>query len=213
MALLERVATLIKANLNDLIDRAEDPEKLLKQLLLDLDNQYMQVKTQVAIAVADEHLLQRKQRENLEAQQDWLRKAEMAVAQGDDELARAAIGRALACENAVKNFAAQVEDQSHQLRRLREALHHLEQKTTEARAKADVLMAQHRRARLETRSGLTAEQEMGTDAAFQRLKERISERADRSEVERPGIERRFEEMEKADKIESLLANLKAKREP
>ena len=56
MPLLDRVTTLIKANLNDLIDKAEDPEKLLKQLLLDMQNQFMQVKTQVAIAIADQHL-------------------------------------------------------------------------------------------------------------------------------------------------------------
>ena len=56
MALLDRVATLVRANINDLIDKAEDPEKLLKQLLLDMQNQFMQVKTQVAIAIAGQHL-------------------------------------------------------------------------------------------------------------------------------------------------------------
>jgi phage shock protein A len=152
MALLERVATLIKANINDLIEQAENPEKLVKQLLLDMQNQYMQVKTQVAIATADQHLLEKKQRESLETQQDWLRKAELAVEKGEDDLARAALERALGCENAAKNFAEQIEDQSHQVQHLRDALHRLEQKTTETRAKADVLIAQHRRARLAIRS-------------------------------------------------------------
>src|SRR5579863_1748349 len=64
MALLERVSTLLRANLNDLIDKAEDPEKLLKQLVLDMENQLMQVKTQVAIALADEHLLAKKSKEH-----------------------------------------------------------------------------------------------------------------------------------------------------
>ncbi len=64
MALLERVSTLLRANLNDLIDKAEDPEKLLKQLILDMENQMMQVKTQVAIALADEHLLGKKRTEH-----------------------------------------------------------------------------------------------------------------------------------------------------
>ena len=57
MALLERVGTLVRANLNDLIDKAEDPEKMIKQVILDMRNQLMQVKTQVAVAMADEHLL------------------------------------------------------------------------------------------------------------------------------------------------------------
>ena len=66
MALLERVATLIKANLNDLIDKAEHPEKMIKQIILDIENQLLQVKTEVAIAIADEHLLNKKQKENEE---------------------------------------------------------------------------------------------------------------------------------------------------
>ena len=64
MALLERVATLVRANLNDLIDKAEEPEKMIKQVILDMQNQLLQVKTQVAIAIADQHLLMKKQKEN-----------------------------------------------------------------------------------------------------------------------------------------------------
>ena len=62
MALLDRVATLVRANLNDLIDKAENPEKMLKQVILDMENQFMQVKTQVAIAIADQHVLEKKRK-------------------------------------------------------------------------------------------------------------------------------------------------------
>ena len=62
MALLERVSTLVRANLNDLIDKAEHPEKMIKQVILDMHNQLLQVKTQVAIAIADQHLLEKKRR-------------------------------------------------------------------------------------------------------------------------------------------------------
>jgi phage shock protein A len=79
MALMERVATLIRANLNDLIDKAEDPEKLIKQVILDMQNQLLQVKTQVAIAIADEHLLGKKRQENDEKAAEWMRKAGLAV--------------------------------------------------------------------------------------------------------------------------------------
>ena len=60
MALLERVSTLIRANLNDLVDKAEDPEKMIKQIILDMQNQLLQVKTQVAISIADLHVLEKK---------------------------------------------------------------------------------------------------------------------------------------------------------
>src|SRR5438132_10718227 len=94
MGLMERVSALVRANLNDLIDHAEDPEKMLKQVILDVENQLIQVKTQVAIAIADEHLLVKKQKENAAKHAEWMRKAELAVDRGDDALARVALERA-----------------------------------------------------------------------------------------------------------------------
>ena len=87
MALLERVSTLLRANLNDLIEKAEDPERMLKQIVLDMENQLMQVKTQVAIAIADEHLLEKKRVEHTEQAAEWRRMAELAVQKGHDDLA------------------------------------------------------------------------------------------------------------------------------
>ena len=110
MALLERVATLIRANLNDLIDRAEDPEKMIKQVILDMENQLLQVKTQVAISMADQHLLQKKQKENDDKDAEWMRKAELAVDKKEDDLARAALER-YELQQLAENFAQQIADQ------------------------------------------------------------------------------------------------------
>ena len=93
MALLERVATLVRANLNDLIDKAEDPEKMIKQVILDMQNQLLQVKTQVAIAIADQHVLEKKQQEAEENERQWMRRAGLAVDKKEDDLARAALER------------------------------------------------------------------------------------------------------------------------
>src|SRR5262244_2814888 len=108
MPLLERVSTLVRANLNDLIDRAEHPEKMIKQVILDMQNQLMQVKTQVAIAIADQHLLVNKQKENEEKVAEWMRKAELAVDKKQDDLARAALQRAESYRDLSTNFAQQV---------------------------------------------------------------------------------------------------------
>src|SRR5437762_12856790 len=89
MGLLERVSTLIRANINDMVDRAEDPEKMIKQVILDMENQYLQVKTQVAVSIADQHMLEKKWRENEDSGKDWMRKAETAVDKGQEDLARA----------------------------------------------------------------------------------------------------------------------------
>src|SRR5258708_34284271 len=143
MAVLERVATLVRANLNDLIDRAEDPEKMIKQVILDMDNQLLQVKTQVAISMADQHLLQKKQAEQEDKSAEWMKKAELAVDKQQDDLARAALERYQSFTKLAERSAQQVADQRNQVHALRSALGQLEQKLTEARAKRDLLIAQH----------------------------------------------------------------------
>ena len=215
MALLDRVSRLIRANLNDLVDKAENPEKLLKQLLLDMENQLMQVKTQVALAVADQHLLENKQKDNLASQQDWVRKAELALNKGDEALARMALERSLTFETAAQNFSQQIEDQAHQVEMLKTALYRLEQKMAETRSKADLLIAQHRRAKLSERAGTAALEEFGQDAAFVRMRNKVQEADAIGEghlaLAEESPEKRLEQLEKADKVEKLLENLKAQR--
>src|SRR5208282_6053297 len=104
MGLLERVSTLIRANLNDMIDRAEDPEKMIKQVILDMENQYLQVKTQVAVSIADQHILEKKLHEQEDAAKDWMRKAEIAVDKKEDDLARAALDRLPTGERGAQSF-------------------------------------------------------------------------------------------------------------
>src|SRR5213080_3333649 len=93
MNLLERVLTLLGANLNTMIEKADDPEKVLRQLQLDMRNQLVQVKTQVATAIAESRKLQKRSQERATEAETWLRKAEQAVQQGSDDLARAALTR------------------------------------------------------------------------------------------------------------------------
>src|SRR5947207_8868107 len=119
MALLERVSTLIRANINDLVDKAEDPEKMIKQVILDMQNQLLQVKTQVAIALADQHLLEKRQKENETASADWVRRAELAVDKKHDDLARAALERSMSYKQMAESFAQQVADQKLQVESLK----------------------------------------------------------------------------------------------
>lgn len=212
MTLLDRVSMLIKANLNDLVDKAENPEKLLKQLLLDMQNQFMQVKTQVAIAIAHRHLLEKKQQENLDSQKDWVRKAELALQKNEEDLARQALERSLVFENASANFAQQIEDQSHQVQLLRDALHRLEQKTAETKAKSELLLAQHRRARVALRTGAAGKQEFESDAAFDRVRGKVleAEAAGQGELAagQSDLQQRLAALERSDQVERLLADLK-----
>ena len=132
MALMERVATLIRANINDLLDKAEDPEKLLKQVIVDMQNQLLQVKTQVAIAIADQHLLLKKQQEHKDNAEKWMKKAELAVNKKEDDLARAAIERSMTSRAMADSFAQQGEDQRVQVENLKSALQKLTRKLEES---------------------------------------------------------------------------------
>ena len=217
MALLERVSTLVRANLNDLIDKAEEPEKMIKQVILDMQNQLLQVKTQVAIAIADQHLLEKKRKEHADKVTEWMRKAELAVDKKEDDLARASLQRVESYRDLSENFTQQVSDQKAQVENLKSALRKLDQKLTEAEAKADVLMAQQRRARAVTKAS-DARMAMGDSskaATFDRMKRKVahSEAVSeaKSEIAGSDINDRLAALEKEDRIEQLLAELKQKR--
>jgi phage shock protein A len=217
MALLERVSTLVRANLNDLIDKAEDPEKMIKQVILDMQNQLLQVKTQVAIAIADEHLLDKKQKENEAKTAEWMRKAELAVDKKQDDLARAALQRVESYRELNDNLAEQIIDQKAQVENLKTALRQLDQKLTEAQAKADMLIAQHRRARAVSKAS-DAKMAIGDGskaAVFDRMKRKVAHSEAmgqaKSELAADDVEGRLAELEKEDHIEQLLAELKSRR--
>jgi phage shock protein A len=216
MGLLERVSTLIRANLNDMIDRAEDPEKLIKQVILDMDNQYLQVKTQVAVSIADRHMLEKKLRENEDAGRDWMRKAELAVEKQQDDLARAALDRFQTSQKLALSYREQVDDQKLQVETLKNALIKLEQKLDEAKAKRDLFLARHRRgvalgkaARAQSAIG-----DSSRSAAFDRLQARVNhtEAIASAEVEllNENAGDRLARLDRDTEVERLLTELKSK---
>ena len=217
MALLERVSTLIRANLNDLIDKAEDPEKMIKQVILDMQNQLMQVKTQVAIAIADQHVLEKKQKENADKETEWMRKAELAVDKKQDDLARAALERSMSYKQMAGSFDSLVADQKAEVDNLKSALHKLEQKLAEAESKSDMLIAQHRRSRALAKAS-DAQIAIGDKskvATFERMKNKVrhAEAVSKAKAEMvsDNVEDRLAALEKQDEIEKLLKEIKARR--
>jgi phage shock protein A len=215
MALLERVGTLLRANVNDLISRAEDPEKLARQLVLDMENQLLQVKTQVAIAIADQHLLQKKKKEHDDAVQEWHRKAEIAVGRQQDDLARAALERSLSHQSLANSFAQQLDDQTAEAETLRSAFSKLQQKLTETQSACEMLVAQHRRARVagkasSARAVIGVQQKAST---LNRLKSTIlqqeaSNAAAYVFLEDDSLEDKFAAIDREEKVERLLLELK-----
>jgi phage shock protein A len=216
MALLDRVSTLLRANLNDLVEKAEDPERMLKQVVLDMENQLLQVKTQVAIAIADQHLLEKKRSEHEGQATDWRKKAELAVMKGQDDMARAALERALSHDQLVAGFALQAEDQRHEADNLRQALRKLEQKLSETRAHCEMLVAEHRRAKVvgratKARQTVGSDQEQTLGRMRSKVRVKSAENAAASEILTPDtLEDRFKTLESEDKVEIMLNEIKSR---
>ena len=214
MALMDRVATLVRANLNDLLDKAENPEKMLKQVILDMENQFIQVKTQVAIALADLHLLEKKKNENAEKHAEWMRKAELAVEKEDDQLARAALERAVSFQILAENYDEQINQHHIQVEAMKAALKRLELKLSEARTKADLLIVQHRRSRATHRAAST-QHATGTDNTFERMRHKVAREEAlgiaKGELLSDDLDLRLHSLERDQKINTLLHELKARK--
>lgn len=213
MALLDRVATLIRANLNDLVDKAEDPEKTIKQVILDMQNQLLQVKTQMAMAIADRHLLLKKQRENEAAAADWVRKAKFAVDKKQDDLARAALEKSVTFRRAAQSFGQQVDDQHAQVESLKGALLKLQVKLAETQTHAEVIVAQHRRGRVlkESADGRWKVAKMGEKGRSTRMKSKVQQTEALNEIVSEPMDDRLAAFERDDEVEKLLSELRDRK--
>ncbi|HUO03928.1 MAG TPA: PspA/IM30 family protein [Candidatus Binataceae bacterium] len=215
MALLDRVATLLRANLNDLLDKAENPEKMLKQIILDMENQFMQVKTQLAVAVADLHLLEQKKQEHAGKLVEWMRKAELAVEKNDDQLARAALERAMGFEQLTGDFDHQIGRQEAQVESLKNAMQRLEVKLAEARGKVELLIVRHRRSRSAHRAADAQHSAPTETGVFERMRTKVAiEEAlgtAKNELFDYDVDVRLHALEREKKIDSLLKDLKARK--
>lgn len=159
MGIFSRLAELIKSNLNDLISKSEDPEKMLNQVVLEMTEQLANAKKQVAISIADAHRLGKQYETEAQNAREWERKAMMAVRAGNDELAKEALNRKRDHDQLAAQYQEQWEKQKTAVEQLKSALRALNNKIEEAKRKKNVLVARKKRAEAqkaihETMSGL-----------------------------------------------------------
>jgi phage shock protein A len=216
MGMLDRVSTILRANINDMLDRAEDPEKMIKQLLQDMENQLIQVKTQVAASIADEQRLKERWQQNQQQADEWQHKAELAVQKGADDLAKEALSRRNAYQETANGFKQQYEDQAQQVEQLKDALDRLESKMQEARTKKDLLIARSRRAAAERQihDTMARVDTTGVTGGFERMEEKVRTQEARAkataELDHDSVDERFKQLEQSDKLDSQLEELKSK---
>lgn len=220
MGLMTRAWTVLRSNLNDLIRQAEDPEKMLEQVLIDMQRQLAQAKQEVAAAIADEKRLEQQYLAEGAQAKEWERKAELAVGQGQDDLAREALTRQAEHARYSAEYRTQWEAQRENTEKLRAALHQLSRKIEEARRKKNLLVARHRRAEAQTKihetmSGLTDASAFET---FERMATRVDEKEARAaaavelgeELTGEALDKKFAALESGQDVEQALAALKAK---
>ena len=146
MSIFERIGLLVRSNLNAAVSQAEDPEKILNQLLIDMRDQFIEAKKQVAVAIADEKRLEAKLIAAKQAQGEWERKAMLAVKAGEDGLATEALARQQEQATMAAQWETQFTAQHTATEQLRGALLQLNDKIEEAKRKKDLLIARAKRA-------------------------------------------------------------------
>lgn len=177
MGLFDRLSSLIKSNLNDLISSAEDPEKMLNQIIVDMRNQLAKAKQQVAAAIADEKRLRDQADNEFKLADDWEKRAMLAVQQGRDDLAKQALMRQQEHLEHAQSMAMTWETHRHETEALKQSLRDLNDKIEEAKRKKNLLLARQRRAEAQQRisqtmSGLS---DKSAFEAFNRMEEKISQ--------------------------------------
>jgi len=181
MGMFERLKTVISSHINALITKAEDPEKMLNQSIIDMNSQMVEAKTAVAKAIADEKRLEREAAENKAQSEDWERKAVLAVKAQRDDLAKEALLRKQEYDGYVSQLLPQIESQKAAIEKLKEKLKELQSKIDEASRKKNILIARARRAEAQEKINQTMSSIDGNTGAFDTF-DRMSQKVDELEA-------------------------------
>jgi len=222
MGIFDRLKTVISSNLNALISKAENPEKMLNQMIIDMNEQLIESKKAVAMAIADEKKLEREMMENKTKAEEWEKKAMLAVRAGRDDLAKEALLRKQEFEGYSVQLAQQWEAQKQSVEKLKEALRQLQTKIEEANRKKNILIARAKRAEAQERINQTMSSLSGNKSAFEtfeRMERKVDEIEARAEAMKEledassgaSLEKQFAQLESSPQAaDVLLEELKKK---
>lgn len=214
-SILNRISLLVRSNVNDLLDRAEDPEKTLDQIIRDMASAIQQARSQVAETIAQKNLIESNLNNARKLSDDWAGKAQLAVQKGADDLAREALRRKRDYEANANVFASQLATQSEVVDKLKGDLQALQSKYEEIVRNRETLIARHRTARAQQKVQQTAAAMAGIDptSELSRMEEKIALEEARAragqELDESSLDRRFQELEADPDVEDELAALKA----
>ena len=175
MGLLDRLSSLLKSNINDLISKAEDPEKMLNQILVDMKTQLVKAKQQVASAIADEKRLRDQVDQEYRQAADWEKRAMLAIQEGRDDLAKQALVRHGEHMGHGSTLEQTWEAHRNETEKLKNSLRDLNDKIEEAKRKKILLIARQRRAQAQQRIAetMSSMSENSAFEAFSRMEDKI----------------------------------------
>lgn len=222
MGLFDRFRRVVKSNINDMISKAENPEKMLTQLIEDMNGQLIESKKAVAGAIADEKQLERQLLQQRAQAEDWEKRAVLAVGEGKDELAKRALVRNQELGEYVTSYQDQWQAQRDSVEQLKGSLRDLTQKIEEAQRKKNILIARAKRAEAQQRiqSTLSTSRDTSAFEAFDRMAKKVDQIEAQADAEREinqidtgdkALESEFKQLEKGDtSADRLLEDLKKK---
>jgi phage shock protein A len=217
MGLFDRISRVVRANVNDLVSKAEDPEKMLEQALVDMNEDLVQLRQAVAKAIAAERRSRKQYEEQQSEANKWQQRAQLALSKGQEDLARQALQRKKSAADAAAALKPQVDQQKSQVDTLKKSLIALESKISEAKTKKEMLGARMKAAKanqqLQDQVGnLNSNSAM---SAFERMEEKVMEMEASGQAAAEltggggGIEDQFAQLESGSDIDDELAAMKA----
>jgi phage shock protein A len=217
MGILDRMSNILRANINALLDQAEDPEKTLDQIIRDMGDAIGQARGQVAEMIAQEKLLEADMERNLNLGREWGQKAELAVSRGADDLAKEALRRKIDYERNAQAYTSQLQAQQDVVNKLKHDLEQLEGKYEGAIRNREALIARHRRAVAQQKVAQTAAQLTAIDPTSElaRMETRIRQEEARAAAitevnNRPNLEDQFAALESDHDLDRQLEDLRRK---
>jgi len=216
MKIFSRLADLLKANINDLIDRAEDPEKMVKQIIIDMEEQLQRAVQGLGTVMASERQMEKQLNESKEESEMWEKRAKDALESGDEELAKKALVKKLDADQDVKQYEEIHEGISKQLSVLRGQVDILKEKLVEARTRQSMIIARDKvaEARKEVASAVGDLDSSGVFAKMDKMEKKVAEKEAQADAayDISGLEESqedpFEKMENKKALEDELTRLK-----
>lgn len=207
MGIFDRFKTVISSNINDMISKAENPEKMLNQLVIDMNQQMIESKKAVAMAIADEKKIERELIEQKRIAEDWERKAVIAVKAARDDLAKEALLRKQEAETYYLQLKPQWEAQKASVEKLKETLRQLQNKIDEASRKKNILVARAKRAEAQEKIQKTLASVSGNTSAFDTF-DRMAKKVDEMEA-RADAHAELADLSKSSSLDKEFAQLEA----